>query len=185
MERYNDENQADARLLCSHLRLMTKRLRTLSVEQWDQLLTPTAPTVRQLATHIYQWLVCDRQHIERADARHHPLVPDAPAETELLCLVIEEEVERWEQLFSTLTPSRMLETRAQFDDPGYVFNVRGLVVHTLRSTLYKHGQMMTLFYAMGLDGDEAYAAPLPNEYYAEIKAQGDISGSAGNAIQAN
>jgi hypothetical protein len=43
--------------------------------------------------------------------------------------------------------------------------VRGFVCHMVQNTIYKNGQFMTLFYALGLDGTEPYDAPFPNPIY--------------------
>lgn len=34
--------------------------------------------------------------------------------------------------------------------------------------IYKHGQLSTLFFALGLDGEEPYTAPFPNDVYVTL-----------------
>lgn len=72
------ENQAYAGLLCHHLKGFTKRLREIPEDKWDFTFAPPAPTPHILASHAWQWLICDRQHIEEADAAKHPNVPEPP-----------------------------------------------------------------------------------------------------------
>lgn len=66
-----------------------------------------------------------------------------------------------------MTPERYAERRFQFqarddDDAG---NVRAFVCHAIQNVIYKSGQLATLYFALGLDGTERYAAPFPNPIY--------------------
>ena len=65
------ETKLYADLLGSHLGSMVHDLRQLPEDKWDWTFAPPAPTPRILATHAWQWLVCDRQHIEEPDAAKH------------------------------------------------------------------------------------------------------------------
>jgi hypothetical protein len=161
-----NENQAYANLLCGHLRGMVHRLRQLTPEQWDWTFALTAPTARILATHAWQWLICDRQHIAEADAAQHPYVPEPPADTGALCDALAEETECWQTLILSLTPEQFGAERRQFND--YEMNIRDFVCHMIQNCIYKHGQFATLYFAMGLDGDAPYDAPLPNPIYREL-----------------
>jgi hypothetical protein len=158
-----DINKACAQLLCSHLRGMVWRLRMLPEDKWDWTPDPAAPTARILATHAWQWLICDRQHILEADAAKHPAVPEPPASTAALCDALAAETEHWEQLILSLTPEQMDEPRAQFNKSQ--MTVFGFVCHMIQNCIYKHGQFSTLFFALGLDGTEPYDAPFPNPCY--------------------
>jgi len=161
------ENQAYASLLCSHLRGFAHRLRQLGPEMWDWTPSPAAPTARILAVHTWQWLICDRQHIEEPDALHHPLVQEPPAETAALCDALELETSHWDKLISELTPEQFAGMRSQFN--GYPMNTRDFVCHMIQNCIYKHGQFSTLYFAMGLDGDAPYDAPFPNPIYLDLR----------------
>ena len=162
-----NENEAYADLLCGHLEGFVWRLRQLPPDKWDYQFAPPAPSPRILAVHAWQWLVCDRQHIAEPDARRHPPVPDPPNEPAAICDLLEEETENWRTLILSLTPEQMLAARRQFND--YPMNVRSFVCHMIQNVIYKHGQFATIFFALGLDGTEPYAAPFPNPIYAELK----------------
>lgn len=160
------ENQAYSNLLISHLRGFVYRLRQLGPEQWDWTPDPAAPTARILATHTWQWLICDRQHIVEADAANHPLVPDPPADTFALCDALEQETTRWESLILGLSSEEFIAERSQFN--AFPMNVRDFVCHTIQNCIYKHGQFSTLYFAMGVDGESPYDAPFPNRFYLEL-----------------
>lgn len=165
-----NENQAYANLLCGHLQGMVYRLRQLTPAQWDWTPAPPAPTARFLATHAWQWLICDRRHIAEPDARKHPPVPDPPAAPAALCDALAEETERWRALILGLTPEQFGQERHQFND--YEMNVRDFVCHMIQNCIYKHGQFATLYFALGLDGDAPYDAPWPNPIYQALHEAG-------------
>ena len=158
-------------LLRMHLRGMTKRLRLIPEDKWDWTFAPPAPTPRLLATHAWQWLICDRQHIEEPDAAKHPSVPNPPAEPAALCDALDAEMDRWQELLERLTPEEMDAPGSQFND--YPMPVRGFLGHAVQNTLYKNGQLATIFFALGLDGEAPYEAPLPNPIYAQLREKGD------------
>ena len=161
-------------LLRMHVRAMTQRLRQIPEDKWDWTFAPPAPTPRVLAAHAWQWLICDRQHIEEPDALKHALIPDPPAVPAAMCDALDAEMDRWQELLGRLTPDAMEEPRHQFND--YPMPVRGFVGHILQNTIYKNGQLATLYYALGLDGDAPYDAPFPNPIYEEMhKGQGRAS----------
>lgn len=166
-----NENQAYANLLCGHLEGMVWRLRQLTPTQWDWTPAPPAPTARILATHAWQWLICDRQHIGEPDARKHQAVPEPPADPAALCDALAEETQRWHALVLNLTPEQFAGERHQFNE--YEMNVRDFVCHMIQNCIYKHGQFATLFFALGLDGDAPYDAPWPNPIYASLHEAGD------------
>lgn len=160
------ENQAYERLLREHLEKFVKRLRQIPPEQWDWTPAPSAPTARILAAHAWQWLQCDRQHIAEPDASKHGRIPAPPENPLEMCDALAAETEQWRKLIRNLTPEQMAAPRVQFcyDDP---LNVRGFICHMIQNCIYKHGQLATLYFALGLDGSEPYSAPFPNEEYEE------------------
>ena len=165
---FANENELYARNLCGHLRQMVHNLRQIPEDKWDWTFAPPAPTPRILATHAYQWLVCDRQHIAEPDVTKHVLVPDAPRDPAALCDALAQETENWDRLIQSLTPEQLDLPRAQFGE--YPMNVRGFVGHMIQNCIYKNGQLATLYFALGLDGTEPYDAPFPNPIYKEIWA---------------
>lgn len=162
------ETEACADVLCGHLRLMVHRARQIPPDKFDWTFASPAPTSRTLISHAYQWLVCDRQHIEEADAAKHPNVPDLPADQQALCDALAAETDRWQTLLASLTDERMAETRHQFNDTSYDWSVRGSVYHMIQNCIYKSGQLATIYFALGLDGTEPYSAPFPNPIYEEV-----------------
>ncbi len=160
------ETSLYADLLCGHLRGMVFRLRRVPADKWDWTFALPAPTPRVLAAHAWQWLVCDRQHIEEPDALKHALVPETPPDFLGLCDALAEETDRWERMILGLTPAQLDAPRAQFN--GYPMMVRDFLGHMLQNCIYKHGQFSTLYFALGLDGDAPYDAPFPNPIYAQL-----------------
>lgn len=153
-------------LLRMHVSGMAYCLRQIPEDKWDWTFAPPAPTPRILAYHTLSWLICDRQHIEEPDALQHALVPAMPTDPAAICDALDAEISRWETLLARLTPEELDAPRAQFN--GYPMTVRQFIGHVLQNSIYKNGQMMTLFYALGLDGDAPYAAPFPNPIYADL-----------------
>jgi len=161
------EKEAYANLLCSHLHAFTERLRQLPEDKWDFTFAPPAPTPRTLATHAWQWLICDRQHIAEPDALKHPDVPEPPRDPKAMCDALAEETERWRELILGLSAEDLDTPRKQFN--GYPWTIRGFVGHMVQNLIYKHGQFTTIFFALGLDGTEPYTAPFPNPIYAQLR----------------
>lgn len=166
----NPENEAYVSLLCGHLGQMVRRLRQIPADRWDWTFAPPAPTPRILATHAWQWLICDRQHIAEPDACRHPRVPDPPADPSALCDALQEETDRWHSLLMSLTLEQLDEPRRQFNE--YEMPVRGFVCHMIQNCIYKHGQLATIYFALGLDGEEPYDAPFPNPIYEMLHEAG-------------
>ncbi|MEO7716076.1 MAG: DinB family protein [Capsulimonas sp.] len=164
---HQNENEVYVSILCGHLHNMTERLRLLPADLWDWTPDVAAPTARILASHTWQWLICDRQHILEPDALRHELIPDPPADPAAMCDELAEETARWKTLLLSLTPEQFDSPRCQFDYPG--LNVRWFVSHMIQNSIYKHGQFTTLFFALGLDGKEPYDAPFPNPVYKELR----------------
>ena len=52
-------------------------------------------------------------------------------------------------------------------------SVKGFVGHITQHCIYKNGQLATLYFALGLDGDAPYDAPFPNTFYAPLHEAGD------------
>ena len=166
------ETELYEQLLCGHMNGMVYRLRRIPAERFDETFAPPAPTPRLLATHALSWLQCDRAHIEEADAAKHPRIPEPPADPAALCDALAVETENWRTLLRSLTPERLNETRHQFNEPEARMTVRQFIGHILQNNIYKHGQLTTLYFAWGYDGDAPYTAPLPNPIYAEVFGAG-------------
>ena len=169
------ETEWIARMLCGHLRQMVRNARQIPLGKFDFAYAPPAPTPRILVTHAYQWLVCDRQHIEEPDASKHPRVP-TPDGQAALCDALAEETDRWEAMILALTPEQLGEERHQFNDPSE-WSVRGILHHMYQNCVYKNGQLSYLFFALGLDGDAPYDAPFPNPIYDEVFGPGSLEGN--------
>lgn len=162
------ENELYERTLCGHLGQMAHFLKLLPEDKWDWTPDVAAPTPRILAAHAYQWLVCDRYHIENPDVSTHPPVPEPQSDPAAMVAALEEETESWRRLIQNLTPERLDAPVRQFG-VGNEGNVRGFVGHMIQNAIYKNGQLSTLCFALGLDGTEPYDAPFPNPIYAEVR----------------
>ena len=160
------ETESIAAMLCGHLRGMVRNARAIPSEKFDFAYAVSAPTPRTLVTHAYQWLVCDRQHVEEPDASKHPRVP-APDGQAALCDALAEETDRWQEMILALTPEQLDEVRHQFNSPED-WSVRGILHHMYQNCVYKNGQLSYTFFALGLDGEEPYDAPFPNPTYDEV-----------------
>lgn len=171
-----NENVLYERVLCGHMESMIRGLKKLPEDKWDWSPDVAAPTPRILALHAWQWLICDRYHIEDPDVDQHRPVPDPPETTEALIAAMEEENENWRRLLLGLTPEKLEEPRRQFGEGG-PGNVRGFVGHMIQNVIYKNGQFTTLFFALGLDGKEPYDAPWPNPIYEEVRAAKRVESS--------
>jgi hypothetical protein len=163
-----NESEAYIFLLYGHLLRFIARLREIPPDRWEWQPALSAPSPRILATHAWQWLVCDRQHITEPDATRHSRVPDAPPEQQALCDLLEEEAEWWRGLLQRLTREEFLQPRWRWNWSGPV-NLRWLVCHMTGNVIYKHGQLATLYFALGLDGREPYVPPLPNDLYDQLE----------------
>jgi hypothetical protein len=152
-----------SQLLCGHLSAMCRRLRQLPEDKWDWTPDAAAPTARILAAHIWQWLICDRQHIVEPDATKHAPVPEPPRDPNLMCDALEVEIQKWKVLLAGLSLDDLAQPRGQFNQGE--LNVEWLVGHMLQNCIYKHGQFATLYFALGLDGTAPYDAPFPNTFY--------------------
>ncbi len=146
---------------------MTEFARQIPADKFDWTFAPPAPTPRILVTHAWQWLVCDRYHIEDADASRHPRVPDPPADQNALCDELDRETDKWQTLLEKMTDEKMAEVRHQFNGE-WPWSMRGSVYHMTQNCIYKNGQLSTIYFALGLDGTEPYDAPFPNPIYAEV-----------------
>ena len=165
----NAENEAYASLLIDHLRVMARRLRQIPTDKWDWTPHVAAPTARILAAHAWQWLICDRQHIDEPDALKHARIPDPPADAQAMCDVLEEETDRWNEMILALTPEQLAAPRRQFND-DFQLDVRWFICHMIQNTIYKNGQLATLYFALEFDGTEPYTAPFPNPIYEELQS---------------
>ena len=82
-----------------------------------------------------------------------------------MCDALEQEADAWEELLKGLRPEDLLRAGRQFGREEALVNVRWFVAHMVQNVIYKHGQFSTIFYALGLDGEEPYDAPFPNRLY--------------------
>jgi hypothetical protein len=140
----------------------------MSEAQFDFTYNAAAPNARTLVTHAWQWLVCDRMHIEEPDASKHPRVPEAPESKAALIAELEAEASRWDELLKAMPAEKLDEKRHQFNRTESDWSVRGCVYHMLQNVIYKNGQLSYLAFSFGLDGTEPYAAPFPNPIYEEV-----------------
>ncbi len=163
-----NENKAYISLLCDHLKRFTSRLREIPADKWAWQPNPPSPSAKILAIHAWQWLICDRMHIMQADISLHPRVPNAPEDQQALCDALAAETENWREMLANLTPHQFSETRYQFGELDHEMNIRSFICHMIQNTIYKHGQFSTLYFMLGLDGEEPYTAPLPNPYYQHV-----------------
>ena len=164
----NNENEAYADLLCGHLEGMIYRLRQMPADKWDWRPADASPTGRILATHAWQWLICDRQHITQADASKHPPIPEPPTDINEMCDALQVETDNWRSLITGLSPEDFASPRKQFNLDDSSMNIRSFVCHMIQNCIYKHGQLSTLYFTLGFDGTEEYSAPFPNPIYLEI-----------------
>ena len=104
----------------------------------------------------------------------HAPVLTVPADPAAVCDALDAEMDRWEALLPRLTPEDLDAPRAQFNE--YPMTVRQFLGHIVQNSIYKNGQLMTLFYALGLDGDAPYDAPFPNPIYAALH-EGQANGA--------
>lgn len=162
----DNENDAYIELLCGHLDRFTRRLRAIPAEKWEWQPNPFTPSPRVLAQHAWLWLLCDRNHIHEPDAQRHPPVPEPPAAQAELCALLDREAAEWRTLLRAMSPGQLAETRYAFN--WRRVNVRWLVWHMCQNVIYKHGQLAALYFQLGLDGEEPYQPPFPNDDYRRL-----------------
>ncbi len=160
-------NEMNAKLLYHFILAIASMLSRFPSDRWEWQVTPSAPSARMLGEHCYSWLVCDRQHIAEPDAQKHADIP-LPLHQQELCSLLQAEAQTWRTLIENLSPEELVQPRLQFG--GGSMTVMGFTGHILQNTIYKCGQISTLYFALGLDGEETYAAPMPNPIYAHMRA---------------
>ncbi|MDX1931162.1 MAG: hypothetical protein SFU56_01015 [Capsulimonadales bacterium] len=148
---------------------MVENLRQMSPEHWDWTPHIAAPTARVLAAHTYEWLVCDRLHIIEPEVRKHPDVPSLPEDPLAACEMLSEEIDRWETMLLKFTWADFNSPRRQFGHRE--MNVRSFVAHMVQNCIFRNGQLSTLYFSLGYDGDMPYTAPFPNGIYREMREQ--------------
>jgi hypothetical protein len=94
-------------------------------------------------------------------------VPEAPAEQHALCDLLQEEAGWWRSFLQRVTPQEFLQPRWRWSWCGPV-NLRWLVCHMTGNVIYKNGQLATIYFSLGLDGEEPYVPPLPNNFYDQL-----------------
>ncbi len=160
------ENEAYLFLFDNHLDAIILRLRAIPSDKLDWIPGPGAPSARMVGEHAWVWLVCDRQHLTEPDVTKHARIEASPATGEELCSALEVEQKAWCELIEAITPEQFDELRYQFGRNP--LTVRLLVSHITQQIIYKSGQLSTLYFALGLDGDEPYTAEHPNEFYGAV-----------------
>lgn len=162
-----NENKAYATLLYHHVSRFVERLRQVPSDRWEWQIAVPAPSPRILAEHAWQWLVCDRQHLLEPNISLHPDVPMPPNEQQAMCDLLLAEAAMWQEMILAFSPEQFDEPRSQFGD--FDTNVRWFICHMIQNCIYKHGQLATIYFALGLDGTEPYSAPFPNPIYALMR----------------
>jgi hypothetical protein len=171
------ELEAYELLLIMHLEGMLGSLRRLKPEHWDWTPDQAAPTPRTVAVHAWQWLMCDRQHIDEPDATKHSNVLEPPADCAEFCDAFQLEIENWRRLLRDLTPEDLSQPRQQFGFTEVEMNVRFFIGHMVQNVIYKHGQFSEVYFALGYDGVEPYSAPFPNAIYEKVRQAAEQSAS--------
>jgi hypothetical protein len=159
----NTEIEAYSSLLFGHLIPIIRRLRQIPADRWEWQIEPASPSPRILAEHSWAWLASDRRHILGAKADDGFRMPSPPDDQQAMCDLLQEELDQWKALLAEMTPELLAEPRLSFGWQPYT--VRGLICHMIQNVSYKHGQLTTLYFALGLDGTEPYTAPFPNDDY--------------------
>jgi hypothetical protein len=159
----NTEIEAYSSLLFGHLIPIIRRLRQIPADRWEWQIEPPSPSPRILAEHSWSWLASDRRHILGAKPDDGFRLPDPPNDQQAMCGLLAEEMAEWKTLLNRMTPEILAEPRLSFGWQPYT--VRGLICHMIQNLIYKHGQLSTLYFALGLDGTEPYTAPFPNYDY--------------------
>ena len=165
------ETDAYATLLHWYVSSFVARLRKLPNDRWEWQITPPAPSGRILAEHTWQCLVCDRQHLREPDVNLHINISAPPLDQQAMCDTLQDEADTWRDLIMSLTPAQLDEPRSQFG--VFDTNVRWFICHMIQNCIYKHGQFATIYFAIGLDGDEPYTCPFPNPLY-ELMRKGEL-----------
>lgn len=93
---------------------------------------------------------------------------------------LEEETANWMRMLEGMDDERLDARARQFggENEG---TARGFVCHMVQNAIDKHGQFSTLFFALGLDGEEPYDAPWPNPKCERAKAGREDSHRASSA----
>ena len=149
------------RLLQLHLDKMIERCHKMSDEQWNWRPTPPAPSTKEVVEHAWIWLVMDRLHIENEIDMAAWQASSPPASRTLMIAEFERETKRWHEMLTSMD-NRVLD---QDRKRSGIFRatVRYFVQHMVQNVIYKSGQLSTLYFAQGLDGEAPFKAPMPNE----------------------
>jgi hypothetical protein len=167
-EPVKSETEAYISLLTSHLNLMAGRMEEIPPDKWDWAPSIAAPTPRIIGEQTWRWLVADHRHLTEPDMTRHERTPAPPPTQKDVCAALREEGDRWRELIARLTASQMDEERYHFG--AFPRNVRFMIGHITQQVTYKSGQLSTLYFALGLDGTEAFTAPVPNDDYDKLEA---------------
>jgi hypothetical protein len=166
----NKDTETIIPLLEGYLRQISGRLMRMSVEQWDWRINPAAGTIHELATHSYHWLVADRMHITEPDARFHDEIPNAPLSPQELAQAIDAERIEWVNMLKMIRFEDMDAPRQQFNHPqSEDQDVRWMIMHALQTLIFDYGQMLVIFCALGMEGNQPYIASSPRDFYSEMR----------------
>ncbi|MBS1718272.1 MAG: hypothetical protein JSS72_11130 [Armatimonadetes bacterium] len=135
----------------------------IPLDKWNWSFSERTPTPREACEHAFLWMWCDRQQMTVPDRSQHRPTPELPSDRDALIGMLEEEAEEWRMMIRGLKPEQLLDERESFG--GEMRNLRGFLFHIGQQVIYKTGQMSVLYYGLGLDGGEPYAAAYPNGVY--------------------
>jgi hypothetical protein len=169
MEQSSELAMYEALICDSYMPGIAHRMRTMKPQHWDWAPYPSAPTARTSAVHAWQWLMCDRQHILHGDMIGH--VTEPPPDPEAFADAVLAESEAWRSLLRSLDPAELARPLRQFGNPEEELDLRWFLAHSTQNLIYKAGQVSWVYFALGYDGVEPYAAPFPNPIFDELAAQ--------------
>ncbi len=133
-------------------------------DKWNWSFSERTPTAREICEHAYVWLWCDRMQITRFGGNEPFPTPELPSDQDSMLAILKGEADAWRTLIRSFE-SRYLADQYQVFGEGDNRNLRGFLFHMGQHLIYKVGQLSVLFYDLGLDGPEPYAAICPNELY--------------------
>lgn len=162
-ERLNSELEAFELMIVGYVGSIVRAAQQIPDDKWNWSFSERTPTAREVCEHTFSWLCCDRQQLTVLDRSKHQPTPDPPANRESMISLLEAEAIEWQRVIRALTPAQLSEERESWD--GEMRLVRSFLFHCGQEVIYKNGQIMMIFFELGLDGGGAYNAPYPNRYY--------------------
>lgn len=142
---------------------MLRAIEAMPEDKWNWSISVRTPSPRELCEHTYMRLACDRQQMTEPDYSKHKPVADLPANRSEMIALLRKEAIIWQQLVRGLKPEDLNnELLAWTDCPR---TIRSFLFHMAQNVVYKAGQAWTLHFELGLDGEDRYTAPYPDQYY--------------------